>query len=89
MGDLKIPVALVFAMAVQLVGLVWYISNIVHDIEHLQGQVSAQEDIINLLNADVNDLWAFCTFTENKWAESYTSDMVYARVCGSKEFVNE
>ena len=40
MGDLKIPVALVFAMAVQLVGLVWYISNIVHDIEHLQGQVS-------------------------------------------------
>ena len=38
MADLKIPVALVFAMAVQLVGLVWYISNIVHDIEHLQGQ---------------------------------------------------
>ena len=36
MADLKIPVALVFAMAVQLVGLVWYISNIVHDIEHLQ-----------------------------------------------------
>jgi len=89
MGDLKIPVALVFAMAVQLVGLVWYISNIVHDIEHLQGQVSAQQDIIDLLNADVNDLWAFCTFTENKWAESYTSDMEYERVCGSKEFVNE
>ena len=41
MSDMKIPVALVFAMAVQLVGLVWYISNIVHDIEHLQGQVSA------------------------------------------------
>jgi len=89
MSDLKIPVALVFAMAIQLVGLVWYISNIVHDIEHLKGQVSAQQDILELLNADVNDLWAFCTFTENKWAESYTSDMVYERVCGSKEFVNE
>ena len=89
MADLKIPVALVFAMAVQLVGLVWYISNIVHDIEHLQGQVSAQQDIIDLLNADVNDLWAFCTFTENKWAESYTSGMVYERVGGSKEVVNE
>ena len=48
MSDLKIPVALVFAMAVQLVGLVWYISNIVHDNEHLQGQVSAQQDIIEL-----------------------------------------
>ena len=87
MSDLKIPVALVFAMAVQLVGLVWYISNIVHDIEHLQGQVSAQQDIIDLLNADVNDLWAFCTFTENKWAEAYTDDMVDERVCGSKEVV--
>jgi len=89
MSDMKIPVALVFAMAVQLVGLVWYISNIVHDIEHLQGQVSAQQDIINLLNDDVNDLWVFCTFTENKWAEAYTTDMVYERLCGTKEFVNE
>ena len=89
MADLKIPVALVFAMAVQLVGLVWYISNIVHDIEHLQGQVSAQQDIIDILNDDVNDLWHFCTFTENKWAERYTSDMVYERVCGTKEVENE
>ena len=89
MGDLKIPVALVFAMAVQLVGLVWYISNIVHDIEHLKGQVSAQQDIIDILNDDVNDLWHFCTFTENKWAESYTLDMVYERVCGTKEVENE
>ena len=89
MSDLKIPVALVFAMAVQLVGLVWYISNIVHDIEHLEGQVSAQQDIIEILNNDVNDLWVFCTFTENKWAEAYIDDMVYERVCGSKEVVNE
>ena len=88
MSDLKIPVALVFAMAVQLVALVWYMSGMVHDIEHLEGTVSAQQDIIDLLNSDVNDLWEFCTFTENKWAESYISDMVYERVCGSKEVEN-
>jgi hypothetical protein len=87
MADLKIPVALVFAMAVQLVALVWYISGLVHDIEHLQGTASAQQDIIEVLSNDVNDLWHFCTFTENKWAESYTSDMVYERVCGTKEIV--
>lgn len=85
MADLKIPVALVFAMAVQLVALVWYISGLVHDIEHLQGTVSAQQDVIEVLSDDVNDLWNFCTFTENKWAEAYTDDMVYERVCGTKE----
>ena len=89
MTDLKIPVALVFAMAVQLVGLVWYISSIVHDIENLKNTVSAQDELIRLIDQDVNDLWAFCTFTENKWAEAYTSDMVYERLCGTKEFVDE
>ena len=89
MSDLKIPVALVFAMAVQLVALVWYISGMVHDIEHLEGTVSAQQDVIELLNADVNDLWVFCTFTENRWAEAYMDDMVYERVCGSKEVVQQ
>jgi len=89
MGDLKIPVALVFAMAVQLVALVWYISSLVHDIEHLQSSVTKQEEQIELLNLDVNDLWAFCTFTENKWAEAYTSDMVYERLCGTKEVIKE
>ena len=89
MADMKIPVALVFAMAVQLVAFVWYISGMVHDIEHLEGTVAAQQDIIDLLNDDVNNLWEFCTFTENKWAESYTSDMVYERVCGTKEFIDE
>ena len=49
MGDLKIPVALVFAMAVQLVGLVWYISNIVHDIEHLKQTVSTQDELIQMI----------------------------------------
>jgi len=85
MDGLKIPVALVFAMAVQLVALVWYISSLVHDIEHLQSSVAEQEEKIQILNLDVDDLWAFCTFTENKWAEAYTSDMVYERLCGTKE----
>ncbi|MEK9984527.1 MAG: hypothetical protein VW879_07275 [Opitutae bacterium] len=49
MADLKIPVALVFAMAVQLVALVWYMSGLVHDIENLQGTVSAQQDVIDIL----------------------------------------
>ena len=89
MDGLKIPVALVFAMAVQLVALVWYISNLVHDIEHLQTTVSEQQEQIEILDQDVNDLWDFCTFTENKWAEAYTSDMVYERLCGTKEVVGE
>jgi hypothetical protein len=86
---MKVNVGLAFAMIVQLVALVWYISGLVHDIEHLKGQTSAQQDIIDILNEDVNDLWTFCTFTENKWAEAYTTDMVYERLCGTKEFVNE
>ena len=89
MSDMKIPVALVFAMAVQLVALVFYISEMVHDIEHLEGTVSAQQDLLDIIDQDVNDLWAFCTFTENKWAEAYTSDMVYERLCGTKEFVEQ
>lgn len=85
---MKINIGLAFAMIVQLVALVWYISSLVHDIEHLKGQVSAQQDIIEIINNDVNDLWVFCTFTENKWAEAYVDDMVYQRVCGSKEVEN-
>ncbi len=81
---MKVNITLAFAMAVQLVALVWYIRGLVHDLEHLQGTVSAQQDNLDLINADINDLWQFCTFTENKWAESYTSDMVYVRVCGDK-----
>lgn len=78
---------LLFAMAVQLVALVWYISGLVHDLEHLKQTVSAQDEMIRLIDEDVDDLWTFCTFTENKWAEAYTSDMVYERLCGDKEVV--
>tara|TARA_Y100000015_G_C2392534_1_gene90928 strand:- start:820 stop:1077 length:258 start_codon:yes stop_codon:yes gene_type:complete len=81
----KINLSLWLALGLQLVALVWWISGLVHDLEHLKEQTSAQQDIIDLLNDDVNDLWVFCTFTENKWAEAYVGDMVYERVCGSKE----
>ena len=87
MDGLKIPVALVFAMAVQLVALVWYISGLVHDIEHLQNSVAEQEERIQTLKLDVNDLWAFCTFENN--GQAYTSDMVYERLCGTKEVIKE
>jgi len=89
MDGLKIPVALVFAMAIQLVALVWYISNLVHDIEHLQNTAAEQQEQLDVLNLDVNDLWNFCTFTENKWAEAYVGDMVYERVCGNKEVIEK
>jgi hypothetical protein len=89
MDSLKIPVALVVAMAVQLAGVVWYASEMVHDIEHLTETVNEQQKIIDVLSNDVNDLWTFCTFTENKWAEAYVGDMVYERVCGNKEVVGE
>ena len=81
---MKVNISLAFAMIVQLVALVWYISGLVHDIEHLKGQTSAQQDIIDILNEDVNDLWTFCTFTENKWAEGYDEDPSYIRIFGTK-----
>ena len=74
---MKVNIGLAFAMTVQLVALVWYISGLVHDLEHLQGTVSAQQDNLDLLNNDVNDLWYFCTYTENKWAEGYTLSLIH------------
>jgi hypothetical protein len=85
----KVNITLAFAMAVQLVALVWYISGLVHDLEHLKQTVSAQDEMIRLIDQDVDDLWAFCTFTENRWAEAYSTDMVYERSCGTKEPVGE
>tara|TARA_B000000609_G_C24181682_1_gene359154 strand:- start:1872 stop:2129 length:258 start_codon:yes stop_codon:yes gene_type:complete len=82
---MKINIGLAFAMVVQLVALVWYISGLVHDLEHMKQTISAQDEMIRLIDQDVDDLWYFCTYTENRWAESYTDDMVYQRVCGSKE----
>lgn len=86
---MKINIGLAFAMVVQLIALVWYISGLVHDLEHLKQTVSAQDEMIMLIDQDVDDLWAFCTFTENRWAEAYSTDMVYERSCGTKEPVGE
>jgi len=82
---MKVNIGLAFAMAVQLVALVWYISGLVHDLEHMKQTLSAQDEMIRLIDQDVDDLWYFCTYTENRWAESYTDDMTYQRVCGTKE----
>ena len=60
---MKVNVGLAFAMVVQLVAVVWYISGLVHDLEHLQGTVSAQQDLIELIDEDVD---SFCLL--------YTSD---------------
>ena len=86
---MKINIGLAFAMVVQLVALVWYISGLVHDLEHMKQTLSAQDEMIRLIDQDVDDLWYFCTYTENKWAESYTNDMTYQRVCGTKEVISE
>lgn len=86
---MKVNITLAFAMAVQLVALVWYISGLVHDLEHLKQTVLTQDEMIRLIDQDVDDLWAFCTFTENRWAEAYSTDMVYERMCGTKEPVGE
>ena len=86
---MKINIGLAFAMVVQLVALVWYISGLVHDLEHMKQTLSAQDEMIRLIDQDVDDLWYFCTYTENRWAESYTDDMVYERVCGTKEVISE
>ena len=86
---MKVNITLAFAMAVQLVALVWYIRGLVHDLEHLKQTVSAQDEMIRLIDEDVDDLWTFCTFTENRWAEAYSTDMVYERSCGTKEPVGE
>ena len=82
---MKVNIGLAFAMTVQLVALVWYISGLVHDLEDMKQTLSAQDEMIRLMDQDEDDLWYFCTYTENKWAESYTDDMTYQRVCGTKE----
>ena len=86
---MKVNIGLAFAMTVQLVALVWYISGLVHDLEDMKQTLSAQDEMIRLMDQDVDDLWYFCTYTENKWAESYTNDMTYQRVCGTKEVIQQ
>ena len=83
MSDLKVPLALVLAMAVQLVGGVWWISEQAHRIEHLEAQMSEANNWIDQLYQDTEMLIRFAEFTENRWAESY-DDFGYTRQFGTK-----
>ena len=85
MADLKLPVALVVAMAVQLVAAVWWVSKQAHTIEILQQDVTDMKTYMNSMDIDLEALIEFATFTENRWAEEYSSDMTYERVFGTKE----
>ena len=77
MSDLKLPVALVAA--------VWWVSKQAHTIEVLQQDVVDMKTYINSMDLDLEALIQFATFTENRWAEDYSSDMTYERVFGTKE----
>ena len=80
MTDLKLPVALVVAMAVQLAAAVWWVSKQAHTIEVLQQDVVDMKTYMNSMDIDLEALIEFATFTENRWAEEYSSDMTYERV---------
>ena len=89
MSDLKLPVALVAAMAIQLVAAVWWVSKQAHTIEILQQDVVDMKTYMNSMDIDLEALIQFATFTENRWAEEYSNDMTYERVFGTKELVVE
>jgi len=84
MSDLKLPVALVLAMAAQLVAGVWWVSKQAHTIQDLELQVKTMQEEIEIIIIDSNDLIDFATFTENKWAEAYDEDPSYTRKFGTK-----
>ena len=85
MSDLKLPVALVAAMAIQLVAAVRWVSKQAHTIEVLQQDVVDMKTYINSMDIDLEALIEFATFTENRWSEEYSNDMTYERVFGTKE----
>ena len=84
MSDLKLPVALVLAMAAQLVAGVWWVSKQAHTIQDLELQVKTMQEEIEIIIIDSNDLIDFATFTENKWSEAYDEDPSYIRKFGTK-----
>jgi hypothetical protein len=85
MADLKLPLALVVAMAVQLVAAVWWVSKQAHTIEVLQQDVVDIKTYMNSMDIDLEALIEFATFTENRWAEEYSDDLTYQRSFGTKE----
>ena len=88
MADLKVPLALVLAMAVQLVGGVWWNSEQAHRIEHLEKQVAENIEWIDQLYAVTESLIKFATFTENRWAAAY-EEYGYTRTWGTKPVETE
>ena len=84
MTDLKIPVALVFAIVAQTVGAVWWISDQAQQIEALKTQLTTVTDAVMQLELDADDLIQFAAYTENKWAEAYDEDPSYIRIFGTK-----
>lgn len=84
MTDLKIPIALVFAMLAQVVAAVWWVSEQAHQIEQMRGEIKTLTEAVVQLEIDADDLIKFAEFTENKWREGYDQDPSYTRIFGQK-----
>ena len=84
MADLKIPAALVFAMIVQVVAAVWWVSDQHYQIEYLHNQLQTLQEQVYSQDLDIDDLVKFAEFTENKWAQGYDEDPSYQRIFGQK-----
>jgi hypothetical protein len=84
MADLKVPLALVFAMSAQLIGGVWWVSGQAHKIIHLQEEVSSLQESLSVIAMDTDLLVVFAEYTENKWANGYDEDPSYTRIFGIK-----
>lgn len=89
MDNVKLPIALVLAMAVQLAAAVWWVSKQAHTIDILKKEVVALKEDVGILFIDTDNLINFATFTENRWAEAYAEDMTYIRQFGTKPVPQE
>lgn len=59
--------------------------NTQRDLEEIKKKLSEHEKWITENYEDIEDLIAFATFTENRWAKEYTSDNSYVRKFGKKD----
>ena len=84
MNNVKLPIALVLAMAIQFGGAIWWVSQQAYIIESLREEVSELQESTQVIGLDVDQLILFATFTENRWAEAYAEDMTYKRQFGTK-----
>lgn len=58
--------------------------NTKRDIKEIKEAIAKHEQWIEENYADIMDLIDFATFTENRWANEYTSDNTYQRRFGDK-----